>query len=209
MVMYAGRQVEMGTTDEVFYESRHPYTLGLLATLPAPRRHRRRAAGADQGLAAVADPPAVRAARSTRAAASRSCPTCATPRCRSCARRPATRTASACHFAETLEASPSSRCAAERCDRRASWWPSRSIPGRRRMTDVDDDPSSRRRRAPLLVATRSGQGVPDPRRRVRPHRRHVSRGLRRVASGRRAARRSAWWGSPAAASPPPGACCST
>jgi oligopeptide/dipeptide ABC transporter ATP-binding protein len=34
MVMYAGRQVEMGTTDEVFYESRHPYTLGLLASLP-------------------------------------------------------------------------------------------------------------------------------------------------------------------------------
>jgi oligopeptide/dipeptide ABC transporter ATP-binding protein len=34
MVMYAGRQVEMGTTTEVFYESRHPYTLGLLASLP-------------------------------------------------------------------------------------------------------------------------------------------------------------------------------
>jgi oligopeptide/dipeptide ABC transporter ATP-binding protein len=34
MVMYAGRQVELGTTDEIFYESRHPYTLGLLASLP-------------------------------------------------------------------------------------------------------------------------------------------------------------------------------
>jgi oligopeptide transport system ATP-binding protein len=34
MVMYAGRQVEMGTTDEIFYETRHPYTLGLLASLP-------------------------------------------------------------------------------------------------------------------------------------------------------------------------------
>jgi oligopeptide/dipeptide ABC transporter ATP-binding protein len=34
MVMYAGRQVEMGTTEEIFYESRHPYTLGLLASLP-------------------------------------------------------------------------------------------------------------------------------------------------------------------------------
>jgi oligopeptide/dipeptide ABC transporter ATP-binding protein len=34
MVMYAGRQVEMGTTSEIFYESRHPYTLGLLASLP-------------------------------------------------------------------------------------------------------------------------------------------------------------------------------
>jgi oligopeptide/dipeptide ABC transporter ATP-binding protein len=34
MVMYAGRAVELGTTREVFYEPRHPYTLGLLASLP-------------------------------------------------------------------------------------------------------------------------------------------------------------------------------
>ena len=34
MVMYAGREVETGTTDEIFYETRHPYTLGLLASLP-------------------------------------------------------------------------------------------------------------------------------------------------------------------------------
>lgn len=34
MVMYAGRQAELGTIDDVFYRSRHPYTLGLLASLP-------------------------------------------------------------------------------------------------------------------------------------------------------------------------------
>ncbi|MCU0272489.1 MAG: ABC transporter ATP-binding protein [Acidimicrobiales bacterium] len=34
MVMYGGKQVELGTTDEVFYRTRHPYTLGLLASLP-------------------------------------------------------------------------------------------------------------------------------------------------------------------------------
>jgi oligopeptide/dipeptide ABC transporter ATP-binding protein len=34
MVMYAGRAIETGTTDEIFYETRHPYTLGLLASLP-------------------------------------------------------------------------------------------------------------------------------------------------------------------------------
>ena len=34
MVMYAGRQAETGTTAEIFYETRHPYTLGLLASLP-------------------------------------------------------------------------------------------------------------------------------------------------------------------------------
>jgi oligopeptide/dipeptide ABC transporter ATP-binding protein len=34
MVMYAGKAVEIGTADELFYETRHPYTLGLLASLP-------------------------------------------------------------------------------------------------------------------------------------------------------------------------------
>jgi oligopeptide/dipeptide ABC transporter ATP-binding protein len=34
LVMYAGRPVETGTVDEIFYASRHPYTLGLLASLP-------------------------------------------------------------------------------------------------------------------------------------------------------------------------------
>ena len=34
LVMYAGRHVEMGTVDEIFYESRHPYTLSLMASLP-------------------------------------------------------------------------------------------------------------------------------------------------------------------------------
>jgi oligopeptide/dipeptide ABC transporter ATP-binding protein len=34
MVMYAGREAEMGSVDDIFYRSRHPYTLGLLASLP-------------------------------------------------------------------------------------------------------------------------------------------------------------------------------
>ncbi|MCU1392144.1 MAG: oligopeptide/dipeptide transporter, ATPase subunit [Ilumatobacteraceae bacterium] len=34
LVMYAGRPVELGTADEIFYEPRHPYTEGLLASLP-------------------------------------------------------------------------------------------------------------------------------------------------------------------------------
>jgi oligopeptide/dipeptide ABC transporter ATP-binding protein len=34
LVMYAGRPAEMGTVDEIFYAARHPYTLGLLASLP-------------------------------------------------------------------------------------------------------------------------------------------------------------------------------
>jgi oligopeptide/dipeptide ABC transporter ATP-binding protein len=34
MVMYAGRQVELASVEEVFYRPRHPYTQGLLASLP-------------------------------------------------------------------------------------------------------------------------------------------------------------------------------
>jgi oligopeptide/dipeptide ABC transporter ATP-binding protein len=34
LVMYAGRGVEVGPVDDIFYEPRHPYTLGLLASLP-------------------------------------------------------------------------------------------------------------------------------------------------------------------------------
>lgn len=35
-VMYAGRIVEHASVDEVFYHSRHPYTIGLLGSLPRP-----------------------------------------------------------------------------------------------------------------------------------------------------------------------------
>ena len=34
MVMYSGAQVELASVDDVFYEPRHPYTAGLLASLP-------------------------------------------------------------------------------------------------------------------------------------------------------------------------------
>src|SRR5262249_49070507 len=33
-VMYAGRVVEYGTTEDLFYHPRHPYTLALLKTVP-------------------------------------------------------------------------------------------------------------------------------------------------------------------------------
>jgi oligopeptide/dipeptide ABC transporter ATP-binding protein len=34
LVMYAGKIVEQGSVADIFYRSRHPYTLGLLASLP-------------------------------------------------------------------------------------------------------------------------------------------------------------------------------
>ena len=33
-VMYAGKIIEYGTIDEIFYDPRHPYTWGLLAAMP-------------------------------------------------------------------------------------------------------------------------------------------------------------------------------
>ena len=43
-VMYAGKIVELGTAEDIFYDPRHPYTWGLLQSLPAlsrgkPRLH--------------------------------------------------------------------------------------------------------------------------------------------------------------------------
>src|SRR5262249_29595098 len=41
MVMYAGRPVETGRADEIFYDPHHPYTRGLLASLPRLDRRMR------------------------------------------------------------------------------------------------------------------------------------------------------------------------
>ena len=45
-VMYAGKIVEYGTTDEIFYEPKHEYTKGPAAQYPAPGFQRSRAPGA-------------------------------------------------------------------------------------------------------------------------------------------------------------------
>ncbi len=79
LVMYAGKVVEEGTLDEIFYDPQHPYTWGLLGSLtrldrPRPQRLpqiARRAALA-AGAAATAAPSG-RAARTSSASA---------PRCR-------------------------------------------------------------------------------------------------------------------------------
>ena len=42
MVMYAGRAVEQGAVDELFYDPRHPYTLGLLTSTPHVEERERR-----------------------------------------------------------------------------------------------------------------------------------------------------------------------
>jgi oligopeptide/dipeptide ABC transporter ATP-binding protein len=42
LVMYAGRVVEQGTLDELFYDPRHPYTWGLLGSIARVDRDRSR-----------------------------------------------------------------------------------------------------------------------------------------------------------------------
>jgi oligopeptide transport system ATP-binding protein len=97
MVMYAGRQVETGDTDQIFSSIRHPYTLGLLASLP------RLDAGADRLVPIEGQPPSL----VNRPDGCAFHPRCrfAEPRCRT--EVPALRTVgdehrSACHFAERL-----------------------------------------------------------------------------------------------------------
>ena len=92
VVMYAGRVVEQGTLDEIFYDPQHPYTWGLLGSITRVDRDRSRAAAGDPRAAAVAAdaarglplPPAlparVRALHRGARAESRACP-----------RRPSTR----------------------------------------------------------------------------------------------------------------------
>ena len=58
LVMYAGRCVESGSVRDVFYNAQHPYTWGLLASIPAPDRPRTRRLPSIKGDAAVADQPA-------------------------------------------------------------------------------------------------------------------------------------------------------
>ena len=51
-VMYGGRIVETAPARELYKNPRHPYTLGLMASVPAPRRRGRPSAGADRRPAA-------------------------------------------------------------------------------------------------------------------------------------------------------------
>ena len=49
-VMYAGKIVEIGTADDIFYDPRHPYTWGLLEALPARAVNRDGTRGGLRGI---------------------------------------------------------------------------------------------------------------------------------------------------------------
>ena len=60
-VMYLGKLVEMGSADDIYQRAAHPYTAGLIATIPVPDPGIAKATrgGGDQGRAAQPGPPAV------------------------------------------------------------------------------------------------------------------------------------------------------
>ncbi len=116
LVMYGGRIVEQGTVDEVFYDPQHPYTWGLLGSIPRVDGEHAGAPAGDPGSAAVAARAARRGATSRRAARTLS-PAARRSRASSsaCPTRPGTSTAAGCartrsaRCARSTAASASSR----------------------------------------------------------------------------------------------------
>jgi oligopeptide/dipeptide ABC transporter ATP-binding protein len=103
VVMYAGTEVEAGSTDEIFYESRHPYTLALLASIPRVDRDgrtRRLHQIKGQPPSLISVPPGC--AFHPRCPAARLPDPCATDR--PLLRDVGSGHSSACHFAEILDA---------------------------------------------------------------------------------------------------------
>lgn len=56
-VMYAGRIVEIGQTDEIFRNPRHPYTRGLISAVPAAGTPRGQLAAIRGSVPELVDPP--------------------------------------------------------------------------------------------------------------------------------------------------------
>jgi oligopeptide/dipeptide ABC transporter ATP-binding protein len=56
-VMYAGRIVETGTTEEVFSDPKHPYTRGLMAAVPSAAHRRGQLAAIHGNVPELVEPP--------------------------------------------------------------------------------------------------------------------------------------------------------
>ena len=85
-VMYLGKLVEMGSAEDIYQRAAHPYTAGLIATIPVPDPEVAQGAARARGSRAScpARSPRRRAAGSVPGARTRR--TCAPRRSRSCAR---------------------------------------------------------------------------------------------------------------------------
>ena len=174
-----GRVVEYGTVEQVLRAPQHPYTWGLLASVPSLHGDADARPAADQGQPAEPDQPAAAAAPSTRAAAyamlqrrpraTSRCPSC----CRCAGRRPPGRLPPArARAREHLRARTSPQWE-WRNDR--PWRPAGAglEPARRR--------AAARGRGP-------DQALPGPRRSVRPPAVRAGRRRRRLRRRRRARR---------------------
>ena len=99
IVMYAGRVVEQGTLDDIFYDPQHPYTWGLLGSITRIDSRPIAAPAGDPGM-----PPSLlrrpRAATSARAARTRSRSARRCPRSSTAPRPPESRTLLPCARAE-------------------------------------------------------------------------------------------------------------
>ena len=196
-VMYAGRVVERAPTTTCSPRPQHPYTWGLLRSIPRPGHAARRAAHPDRGPPAVADQPAPGLRRSI-------------PAARSCASAQARRAQAR---AGRRRPRPRGRLPA-RCDTRSElWrgWPPATLRqharGRRPGGETPQNERQHRRGSATSVrefpitgseALRGGASwAPASARRGR-----------HLASTSSAARRSASWARAAAASRPPRDWCS-
>ncbi|MGH8914307.1 MAG: ABC transporter ATP-binding protein [Acidimicrobiia bacterium] len=56
-VMYAGRIIETGTTEQIFGDPKHPYTRGLLAAVPSAANKRGELAAIEGNVPELVDPP--------------------------------------------------------------------------------------------------------------------------------------------------------
>jgi oligopeptide/dipeptide ABC transporter ATP-binding protein len=56
-VMYAGRIIETGTTEEIFSDPKHPYTRGLMAAVPSATNRRGHLAAIEGTVPELIDPP--------------------------------------------------------------------------------------------------------------------------------------------------------
>ena len=135
LVMYAGRAMEYGTAAEIFTGAQHPYTWGLLESMPTIERRLAKL------VPIVGSPPSLStrrpAARSTRAARTASSRATRSGR-RSCATRAATRTRATCRSSASRR-SGGTAIAAELGDERMSATAPRASRGAARRARAPDE----------------------------------------------------------------------
>ena len=55
--MYAGNIAEIGSVDQVYHDAKHPYTRGLIDSIPRPEKRGERLEGIDGSIPDLINPP--------------------------------------------------------------------------------------------------------------------------------------------------------